>query len=257
MPIHTSVRHLGQQLSALGIIKPGTIAERRIAVAFAMVFLAWWFAPAWAERIICATGNSPITAISQSDQSQACQAVRESMPFFASVGLKMPKMVEIRLVGSLAGQGAGEHELARYDGNQCFILMLEYDAARAAQRRSGKSSLQVPMNRALWRSYVVHELTHAAIHAGCGQICPDRATHEYIAAVAQLASQPASLRSEILGHHRKLGAFGKETEISEIYYALNPGQFAVKSYLHYLQPGNGPAFVRRLLESPTHHLGSD
>jgi hypothetical protein len=106
----------------------------------------------------------------------------------------------------------------------------------------------VAMDRPLWRSYVAHELTHAAIHAACGRACPDRAAHEYIAAVAQMASLPPSVRAAILGGHPGLEGFREPAEISEIYYALSPAKFMVKSYRHYLRPGNGRPFIQTLLK---------
>lgn len=196
--------------------------------------------------MVCATGKISIFALDQTDRIQACRAISESEPFLASVGLKLPTGVSIHIVGRLDGKDGVPHELAHYDGRECAIHMLDFGAARA--RAAQGDGLMVAMDRHLWRSYVVHELTHAAIHAACGQAHPDRAAHEYIAAVAQMVSLPRSVRAAILGSHGNLEGFGEPAEISEIYYALSPAKFMVKSYRHYIRPGNGRPFIQSLLK---------
>lgn len=201
-----------------------------------------------AQRRVCSTGNIPISADNRTDLFQACLAISESRTFLTSLGLKPPTGVAIHIVGDLMRKDGTEHELAYYDGHQCAIHMLDFATARAQVGQGDIQGLKVAMNRPLWRSYVVHELTHAAIHAACGQACPDRAAHEYIAAVAQLSSLPGAVRAEILRGHGNLEGFAEPAEISEIYYALNPSRFMVKSYLHYRRPGNGHQFIKSLLK---------
>ncbi len=203
-----------------------------------------------AQKLICSPGNISISGSNRTDVIQTCRAVKDALPFLNSVGLKLPTDVKINIVSKLLTEDSEQYELARYDGHQCAILILEFNAARKAAEQVSSQPLMAAMNRPLWRSYVVHELTHAAVHASCGQVCPDRAAHEYIAAVAQIASLPEHLRTEILGSYSKLDGFFNKAEISEIYYALNPSQFMVKSYLNFIKPGNGHRFVRSLLLEP-------
>jgi len=216
-----------------------------------------WSSVAIAQKLICSSGNISISGSNRTDVIQTCRAVKDALPFLKNVGLKLPTDVKINVVSNLLAEDSEQCELARYDGHQCAILILEFNAACKAAERVSSQPLMVAMNRPLWRSYVVHELTHAAIHASCGQVCPDRAAHEYIAAVAQISSMPAHLRREILGSYRKLEGFSNKAEISEIYYALNPCQFMVKSYLHYIKPGNGHRFIRSLLEPAASRLKSE
>lgn len=195
---------------------------------------------------ICSDTGVIVMGSDQDEARQACRAARTAKYFFADLGLTLPRKVKVLLLGRMLGGAANAEELGRYDGRQRAIQVLNFDAARKMARHD-VPGLGVAMDRALWRSYIVHELTHAAIHAGCDRSCPDRASHEYIAAVAQIATLPDPVRSKMLRHHHEVAAFDKASEISEIYYALSPCRFAVKSYLHYRQPENGPAFIRRLL----------
>lgn len=202
---------------------------------------------ATARDMTCPHGGIAISADFAADLDQACLAVKEALPFLRGIGLALPSRVKIHLVHHLEGEGGEARELARYDGRECGIRVLDFAAAEAAVRQADGHGLMVSMTPPLWRSFVVHELTHAAIHADCGQVCPNRAAHEYIAAVAQLSVLPEAVRGEILQRHGDLEGFAGGGDISEIYYALGPTQFMVKSYLHYLRPGNGNAFIRALL----------
>jgi hypothetical protein len=65
-----------------------------------------------------------------------------------------------------------------------------------------------------------------------------------------------ALRNRILGRFDN-EPFTGDQEISEVFLALGPNIFAVKSYRHFVKPVNGEAFFRRLLNgqfrSPAGH----
>ncbi len=209
---------------------------------------ACWLAasPALAERTCPDTGVAVVGA-DRAEADQVCRAARAAGDVFAGLGLAWPSGVKVHLLARMPEGVADADELGRYDGRLRAVQVLDYGVARALARRH-VPGLGVVMDRALWRSYIVHELAHAAIHAGCDTRCPDRAGHEYVAAVAQIGALPEPVRRRVLRGHGQVAAFGRAEEISEVYYALSPCRFAVKAYLHYRRPENGPAFVRRLLD---------
>ncbi len=201
-----------------------------------------------ASAALTCPGTGVIVIAPDRDEArQVCRAAEAAVVLFAEMGLALPHDTSVRLLDRIPGGVADAEELGRFDGRLHSIQVLNFAAARHAARRD-MPGLGVVMDRALWRSYIVHELAHAAIHTGCDHGCQDRASHEYIAAIAQIASLPDTVRAGVLRHHKDVAAFAKPSEISEIYYALSPCRFAVKAYLHYRQPENGPAFVRRLLD---------
>jgi hypothetical protein len=224
----------------------GLQATLAVVMALVLAPLALAPLPAAGTGLRCPGPDIALSGASGPEAEAVCQAVEAAGPFFASVGLRLPPGIDIRLVDRLSDGVADADELGRYDGRQRLIQVLRFAAAREMTRQH-IPGLGVEMSQSLWRSYVVHELAHAAVHAGCGRSCPDRAGHEYIAAVAQIAALPETVRADILRHHEGMQGFDRQAEISEIYYALSPCRFAVKAWLHYRQPGNGPAFVRGLL----------
>lgn len=174
-----------------------------------------------AHEMICAGRQISIKAASHMDRKEVCRAVADAQTFLASAGLGLPGKVMIHVVDRLEGQHGEGQEIALYDGRDCSIHILSYAAARSVTRQDSMGGLGI-MDLDLWRSYVVHELTHAAIHATCEGVCPDRAAHEYIAAVAQMSAMPVSLREAIMRRYGQLAGFAGRDEISEIYYALSP-----------------------------------
>lgn len=226
-------------------------APARHARAMAwLAFAACWLAISPAQaRHACPDTGVVVMVAGQAEADEVCQASRLAGGFLASVGLALPDEVKVYLLARLPPGVADAEELGRYDGRTRAVQVLDYRAAQA-QARHTVPGMGVAMDRALWRSYIVHELAHAAIHAGCDKHCPDRASHEYVAAVTQIATLPDPVRRRVLGHHGEVAAFERPEEISEIYYALSPCRFAVKAYRHYLRPEHGPAFLRRLLAQP-------
>jgi len=218
----------------------------RLSTLIVLYLLGTWPAPLRAEQRLCTNHGILIEGNRMEDVADACEAVKSAASFFGIAGLSMPGNIVIRLVDESSSPFLDDHEIGHYDARLHAIVMRDYRAA-AARSRQAEQGLGAVASRAHWQSYIVHELAHAAIHAGCDRNCPSRAIHEYVAAVAQISSLPEEQRSSLLNTYRNLEAFERESEITEIYYALNPRYFAVKSYKHYRQLSNPQAFLRDLL----------
>lgn len=199
-----------------------------------------------AEELRCKNNDIVVQGTKPQDAQDGCAAALDAAQFFASSGLAIPKGVLIELVDDQLGPLLAPHETGTYDAKQNLIRVLSYDAAVKATRANSLGLGRIA-TRAHWRSYIVHELTHAAVHAGCDKTCPSRATHEYLAAVAQLSSIPGNQLTKLLTPYRNLDPFKDLSEISETYYAINPHYFAVKSYKHYLRLSDPRAFFRDTL----------
>lgn len=180
------------------------------------------------------------------DLEDGCEAARSAARIFESSGLSMPRNVIIAIADTPPAEFLGQGETGSYDGRQNAIRVLGYlSAVRATE--GNDPGLGRIANRSHWRSYVAHELAHAAIHGDCSTACPSRAIHEYVAAIVQIASLPDDQRSVLLAPYADLEPFHQVSEISEIYYALNPHSFAVKSYKHYQKLSDPRTFLRSAL----------
>lgn len=224
---------------------------RAIAPAALLGLLALAGQPAdiAADELRCAGSGIVVQGPEPASVRDGCEAVKTAARFFESAGLPMPSEVTITIVDGQQTPLLRLHETGNYDSRQNAIRVLAYQPAVKATE-TNEPGLGRIASRAHWQSYIAHELAHAAIHAGCSNACPSRAIHEYVAAVAQVASLPDQLRSELLGLYAHLDPFDQLSEITETYYAINPHYFAVKSYKHYRRLSDPRGFFRSMLQLP-------
>lgn len=218
----------------------------RPLVLAAAIFLACLSGSISAGELRCADRSVVVRGTEPQAVLDGCEAVKSAGRFFVSLGLSIPEGVSIELMEVQHTSLLAAHETANYDAEKNAIRILTYRAAVKATE-ANEQGLGRIATRSHWRSYIVHELAHAIIHAGCGLACLSRAIHEYVAAVAQLASLPTEELGELLIPYRNLEPFQHLAEITEIYYAINPHYFAVKSYKHYQQQSDPGTFLRRML----------
>ena len=210
------------------------------------LMLGMWSAPILADQMFCTSSGILIEGSSQANISEACDAVKSAAHFFQTAGLTMPSNILIRLEHETSSQTPDGHEIGHYNALLHTIVMKDF-CTTTSQSKQSIPGLWAIDSLPIWQSYIVHELTHAAIHADCDQNCPSRAIDEYIAAVAQISVLPEEYRSRLLGSYRDLKAWEDKDDITEIYYAFDPHKFAIKSYKHYQQQTDPKAFLRIIL----------
>lgn len=64
--------------------------------------------------------------------------------------------------------------------------------------------------------------------------------------MVQLGVLPDAERAAVLEKFPDAKAFERRSEMTDYFYLMYPGLFAVKAYLHFIAPGNGPKFVAQL-----------
>ena len=105
-----------------------------------------------------------------------------------------------------------------------------------------------PFDRIHYSGAIVHEITHAVFHQHSTAEAPGPAPQEYLAHVMQLSSLPEDRRNRILLAHDE-AAWESGDAISDIYMALEPGKFAVKSYKHFVTLEDPQSFIDTLLKA--------
>lgn len=201
-----------------------------------------------AGQLPCADAPVTVIAAAETDRNRACAAAASAAAFLATLGLpaRTDTGITIELLQELPGNNGG-HAIGRCHPRRQRIEILSYDAALQASTKY-PPAFGVPMSTTLWESYVAHEMAHAVAQAYFAAGVPTFTASEYLAAVTQLTNLSPTVRERILANYSDTIAFEQDSEITELFYCTDPSRFAVKAYLHYLRPGNGPAFVRRLLQ---------
>jgi hypothetical protein len=214
-------------------------------VALLVVLFLFRDAPdAFAVQGACNGAVAVVAAATAEEYESVCAAVRSCTPFLKSLGLVLPDGLTLTLDDTQQGKSL-DHAFGYYDPRSNSIHLLNYRAALEASRAA--HSFGVPLDPAIWRSYIIHELAHAAAEGKFRRGVHRHTASEYIASVSQLATLAPDERARILENYGELGGFDGEEDITLNYYLLDPARFAVNSFLHYLKPGNGDAFVRQLL----------
>jgi hypothetical protein len=188
----------------------------------------------------CEPSGIAVSGASAEERANACTAVGDALRVLSTMDIPSAGGVRIELVHLIPPNGT-QHTLGYFDGEQNVVFLLDYEASIA-----GAKAHHTWMSESLWRSYLAHEVTHAA---ALSKDVAGRLTfpeHEYLAAVVQLSTLPEADRKEILEKFPDARPFEHRSEMTEVLYMTNPGLFAVKAYLHYMAPGNGPGFVALL-----------
>lgn len=199
-----------------------------------------------AAQITCPESELIVVAEKKTECERVCEAIKIGNDFLKSIGLELSGSLTIILYKELPRNG--QHNLIGfYDSRSNKIALLNYDAALAASQRSSPA-FGVLMSPIIWRSFVIHELTHAAVQTKFASGVPVCSATEYIATVAQIATLPPAERNEIIRNYSGLSGFEKPGEITNLYYMIDPSKFSVKAYLHYSKPENGLQFIKRILQ---------
>lgn len=219
----------------------------RLAHVVVAVFLMALSTLSGAEPFHCPDSQVVVLAETRIDQQRVCASVASSKLVLETLGLKPigDGAITIELLQVLR-QGNGSHAIGQCHYRSNRIEILTYDAAVAASMKH-PAAFGVPMSKALWESYVVHELAHATAQLQFAPGVPTFTASEYIAAVAQMTALSPVVREQILANYGDTMGFERDSEITELFYCMDPPKFAVMAYRHFLKPENGVRFVGRLL----------
>ena len=177
--------------------------------------------------------------------ARICQASARALAFLQIYGLQPQQDIHIEIV---------EHSLEHYG----YVAFGSYD--RSTQIISLMSLAAIMHLNTIPEMYgqkfdqvhydgaVAHELAHAVFHQNSPNSRLSNAAQEYLAHVTQLAVLPADRRQSII-ERAGVGAWESGDAISEVYMAMAPEKFAVKSYLHLTGSAEPEAFVTILLNN--------
>jgi hypothetical protein len=214
-----------------------------VLVFMTLLFLA---APLSAEttQVTCLDSKVIVFAETKTMCKKVCEAVQLGDAFIKSIDLKLPEKLTITLFKELPSNGQ-HHSMGYYDSHSNEIRLLDYETALTASMQS-PPSFGIKMSPAIWSSYVIHELAHAAAQKKFSPGVSVCTASEYIAAVVQISTLPLNERKTIMQNYPEVAGFDKKEEITMAYYMFDPSKFMLNAYLHYSKPENGLKFIRRL-----------
>jgi len=192
----------------------------------------------------CKDSNVVVAYDNVEDYELVCKALNDVIGVAKKIGLREELPVQITFVDKLTIAHAGTH-IALFNSATMQVQVL----SREACIRSFKDEVifGLELDTELYKSMIIHELAHVLAWQNRGLKPIRREMHEYFAYAIQLALLDETHRSRVILSN-DVPAFSDRSEITELYYLLNPHFFAVKSYLHFKNIENGWAYLWSMLK---------
>jgi len=202
--------------------------------------------PVWAEERSCpgqsgvlvATGDPAVLA-------EICSAAKGALAFLARFDLRPKQIIRIDIVPQKI-DNHGYPSYGRYEGDVDRIELMSYAAIMASPEPP--QMYGEPFDRVHYAGVIAHEVTHAVVEHYLRRKKFAVVSSEYLAHATQLAVMPEERRQRVIAAVKVSPWQGGDT-ISNIYMAMSPEKFAVKSYLHLVSLANPEPFVKLLLEA--------
>ncbi len=193
----------------------------------------------------CAEGSVRVHAPEEALRGQICGAARAALEFLERYGLQARRAIEIEVVEHALGS-RGFAAFGSYDSRDDRVRLMSPRAM--AQLVESPRVYGQPIDEEHYRGLIAHEVTHAVFQHN-GRVEPlSHSAQEYLAHATQMAVLSAERRHGIL-RAAAVGPWQLHDVISDVYMAMSPERFAVKSYLHLTTAPDSTAFVQILLAS--------
>ncbi len=218
----------------------------RLAIFVLLLLIAWLPACFAAQEFRC--DNRPEVVVSAADPAgieEICASAARAIDFLAKYRLPPKRTIRFEIVEETI-DSHGYLAYGCYDSRKDLIRIMSYRAilnGAEDPRMYGE-----PFDREHYQGAIAHELTHAIFQQHLQIEQPSIAAQEYLAHSAQLAVLPEVRRLGII-KAMEVTQWASGDTISDIYMAIEPGKFAVKSYLHLTALDDPAAFVQLLLNA--------
>lgn len=176
----------------------------------------------------------------QSDAEVACEGAVRALAFLAQTELDVSSNVTIEVVSQLSGELAGR-AVGCYLRDTKRILVLSFDSFQ-----TGGGWFRMPPSVELHRAVASHETAHSVVGCNSEKKPLSVAAHEYVAYVVLFATMDPATRTQLLDRFPGAG-FGSAAEISDIAHIVNPNQFGVDAWRHFLKVKDREAWIKRVV----------
>ena len=192
-----------------------------------------------AADLRCSGESVVVHASDPRDAEIVCKGASDAVKFLNSQGLHTCAHLEIHVVETLPDAVPPATAGCYVHAERRVYLLTPARFEQQAMHVAPPSCLD-------YHSLITHEVAHAI--AGCNFAVPKPTiqAHEYVAYLTMLSTMPDAARERMLGNFAGDG-FDTEQQITATIYLMAPQWFGAQVYRHYLKPGNGEAFLRKVL----------
>lgn len=186
-----------------------------------------------------------VTLESPAEVESVCSAAGKALDFLARYDLHPKRTIRLNIV-ERSIMSEGNDAYGSYDIQTEIISLMSYQAILASVNQP--KMYGEPFDEAHYAGAVAHEVAHAVMHHNLMYKHISQAPQEYIAHATQLAVLPVDRRNTII-RTMDVDPWASGDAISDVYMAMEPGKFAVKSYEHLTTMDDPKKFIGILLKS--------
>jgi hypothetical protein len=174
-----------------------------------------------------------------------CAAAGKALEFLARYDLHPKRAIRINIVEtSILSEGYDAY--GSYDIKSEVINLMSYQAILSSVNHP--TMYGEPFDEVHYPGAIAHEVAHAVMHHNLRYKQISQAAQEYLAHATQLAVLPEDRRNAII-KAMNVNPWATGDAISDVYMAIEPGKFAVKSYEHLTTMEDPKKFIGILLNS--------
>lgn len=193
--------------------------------------------------IACAEVSVDVAAASLDEQRLVCSAASEALQLLGRCEVSLQRPLHIEM-SKLVRNPFGGAIFGRFDIKQEVVFVTQY--ANIPSLAEGTPYSDFPPAD-FYRSLIVHEVIHGAMHQNYKRQPTSRAAHEYPAYALQFASLPSNMRDKFL---RTINDKSGKSEFlfNDMILAVDPFFFAARAYEHFTASPSGCSKLLALLE---------
>lgn len=199
-----------------------------------------------AEEYTCPA--QPLVQVDAADAAAAgfvCESADKAIRFLSQYELHPQRTIRIDVVDRQI-LSEGYDAFGSYDIRSELVTLMSF---RAISDQVVKPEMYgEAFDKIHYAGAIAHEVAHAVMLHNLLTKHISQAPQEYLAHATQLAVLPSERRKNII-QKMDVGPWEPGDAISDIYMAIEPGRFAVKSYLHLTALEKPEDFVQILLKA--------
>lgn len=192
------------------------------------------------NEIRCNTPNVVVRSPEKPEVLIACEAARDAIEFLSSQGMDASGDIAIDLLTKLPPVVCGSAAGCYIESERRALILVYSEFIKL------KTWFGVPVDRALYRSLVSHEVAHVVADFNFTIAKPSIQAKEYIAYITQFSIMEPFQRERILSLY-PCEAFEGDWKMSTTIYMLDCMAFGVRAYRHFLQLPNGHDYLHAIL----------
>ncbi len=221
-----------------------SLIRKSISLFFVCLVSITWQERGWADA--CSQQQMvQVETMDETHKTLICDAAARALDFLAAYGLSLKRPIVIAVIDTLI-DNQGYIAIGSYDSRTDKIQIMSLAAIRAGSEDA--LMYDEPFDEEHYGGAVAHEVAHAVMHHNMKVKPLSTSPQEYLAHATQMAVLSEARRNCII-KRADVASWLPGDSISEIYMAMQPTRFAVKSYLHLTTMDKPMDFITILLNT--------